>query len=94
MLIDNTRAVVSKLDERHCVAIALECVIHAVLINSALTGVLIVVIGTGPEIPLNSIPVVPPRLLNAAEFKWGAKTVVLQAARVIIKLNCDVIICQ
>jgi hypothetical protein len=77
LLIDNTRTVVSKLDERHCITIALACVIDAVLIDPALTGVLIVVIGTGPEIPLNSIQVVPPRLLNAAKFKRGAKTIVL-----------------
>ena len=77
MLIDNTRTVVGKLDERHCVTIALEFGIDAIIVNSTLTRVLIVVIGTGPEIPLNSIPVVPPRLLNAAKFKRGAKTVVL-----------------
>ena len=67
--------------------------IEAVLIVAALTGVLIVVcVASGPKVALNSVTVVPPRLLNAAEFKRGAKTVVLQAARVIIKLNCDVII--
>ena len=77
LLIDNTRTVVSKLDERHCVTIALEFGIDAIIVNSTLTRVLIVVIGTGPEKPLNSIPVVPPGLLNAAEFKWCTETIVL-----------------
>ena len=77
LLIDKTRTVVSKLDERHCVTIALEFGIDAIIVNSTLTRVLIVVIGTGPEKPLNSIPVVPPGLGFSAKFKRGAKTIVL-----------------
>ena len=77
--------VIIDLDECHCVTIAFLSGIEAVLINSALTRVLIIVgVTSSPEIALNSIPVIPPRLLNATEFKRGAKTIVLQAARKMI----------
>ena len=70
--------VVIDLKEGHCVAVALECVIDAIIFNSALTGVLIVVcVASGPEIPFNSIPIIPPGLGFPIEFKRGVKTVVL-----------------
>ena len=89
--------VVIDLDKCHCVTIAFLGGIEAVLIDAALTGVLIVVgVASGPKVALNSVTVVPPRLLNAAEFKRGAKTVVLQAARkIIVMMNIIIIIiCQ
>ena len=76
--------VVIDLDECHGVTVAFLGGIEAVLIDAALTGVLIVVsVASSPEIALNSISIIPPRLLHTAEFKWCTKTVVLQAARMI-----------
>ena len=77
--------VIIDLDEGHCVTIAFLSGIEAVLINSALTGVLIIVgVASSPKVALKSITIIPPRLLNATEFKRGPKTVVLQAARKMI----------
>ena len=65
----NVNTVIIELDDGHCITVAFLIGIDAVLINAALTRVtVVVIIGTGPKIALNSVPIVPPRLLDATEF--------------------------
>ena len=75
--IECIKTVIIELDDSHCITVAFLTGIDAVLINSALTRVLVVVVGASPKIALNSVTIVPPRLLDATEFQRGAKTVVL-----------------
>ena len=72
------RTVVVDLDECHGVAVTFCIGVDAIPIDSTLTGVLIVVgVGTRPEVALGSIAIVPPRLDDAVQFERGAKAVVL-----------------
>ena len=66
------------MDDCHCIAVAFSVGIDAVLVYPTLTRVAVVVcIGTGPEVPFDSIAIVPPRLNDAIQFERCAEAIVL-----------------
>ena len=68
------------MDKGHRIAIAFQFRIDTIPLDSTLTRVLIVVVGVGtrPEVALRSVAVVPPRLRFSGEFQWRTETVVLR----------------
>ena len=69
---------VVQLASSHRVTIAFNIGIDAVPVDAALARVLVVSgVGTGPEIPCDSVAITPPRFLYATKPQRCAETVVL-----------------